>query len=60
MLFRHAQGCELRSTLRGGIRSPDEPELGPKKRSARLAWAKRQGPEILEQVLAERTPASLF
>lgn len=60
MLFRHAQGCELRSTLRGGIRSPDEPEPGPKKWSARLAWARRQGSEILEQVLAERTPASLL
>ncbi|WP_227010777.1 IS1595 family transposase [Pelagibius marinus] len=60
ILFGHAQGCELRSTLRGGIRSPDEPEPGPKKWSARLAWARRQGPEVLEQVLAERTPASLF
>jgi len=60
MLFSHAQGCELRSTLRGGIRSPDEPDPGPKKWSTRLAWARRQGPEILEQVLAERTPASLF
>jgi hypothetical protein len=34
MLFRHAQGCELRSTLRSGIRSPDEPDPGPKKWSA--------------------------
>jgi hypothetical protein len=60
MLLGHAQGCELRGTLRGGIRHRDEPEPGPKRWSARLAWAARQGSEVLERVRAEGMPASLF
>ena len=60
MLFQRAQGCQLRGNLRGGIRFPDEPDPGPRKWSARLAWAERQGPEVVEKVRAERMSVSPF